>query len=275
MVLFIPLGSGSKGNSIYIATQSTRILVDAGFSGKNLIERLALHQISITSIDAIIITHEHIDHIRGLTALMDYQIPIICNSDTAHAISDLLKIQLCFKIFMTGESFTLGDIKVTTFSVSHDAIDPIGLTIHALESNIKIGIATDLGIATSLIQRLLLQMDLLYLEANHQEEYVHASPRHISYKKRVLSKLGHLSNQECGKLIQSLLHSNLQAVYLAHLSSECNNPTKALDVVKSYIPASYSHLPIMIALQDETGPCFTLSKAKDLSEIESELLLAL
>src|SRR5262249_31630801 len=138
-----------------------------------------------------------------------------------------------FKIFSTGETFEFGDLEIHPFTIQHDTLDPVAFTIRL--DNLKLGFCTDLGFATSLVSNKLQQCDYLYLEANHQPSMVHASSRPMIYKQRVLSRTGHLSNEACGHLLSQVAHSGLKHVHLAHLSSECNTPETALQVIRNIL----------------------------------------
>ncbi len=248
MIGFCPLASGSKGNCIYLGTARTKILIDAGISSRVIEQRLKEIGVTISEIDAILVTHEHTDHIKAIQTLgFKHKIPIFANSDTAKAIYEILGECPKFKIFSTGESFEFGDIEVHPFSVQHDALDPVAFTIRC--GPLKLGFCTDLGFATSLVVNKLINCDYLYLEANHQPSMVHASARPEIYKKRVLSKQGHLSNEECADLLSKIVHTKLKHVYLAHLSEECNSPELALKIVQEKLKNQATGLSI--AYQDK------------------------
>jgi len=249
---FCPLASGSKGNSIFVGSGETKVLIDAGISARMLTQRLAEIDVDIAEIDAIVITHEHSDHIRGLgTLAKKWGIPVFANSDTARAIMETLRAEIKFKIFSTGETFAFGDIEFHPFSIQHDAIDPVGFTLQM--GSIKVGFAADLGFATSLVKNKLQGCDYLYLEANHQPEMVHACPRPAVYKQRVLGRLGHLSNDQCAELLREVLHPHLKHVHLAHLSSECNAPDLAEKIVRGMIEREGSSAEVSIAHQDQVS----------------------
>lgn len=249
---FCPLASGSKGNAIYVGTKHTKVLIDAGISAKMMKQKLAEIDVDLADIDAIVITHEHTDHIRGLSTLgCKMGIPVFANSDTARAIYETLGDAPKFKIFSTGEKFEFGDLEFDPFSIQHDAIDPVAFTIRL--NSLKIGVCADLGFATTLVASKLQQCDYLYLEANHQPEMVHACPRPAVYKQRVLGRLGHLSNQQCAELLSEILSPNLKHVHLAHLSSECNAPDLALKVVSEMLEEKGTRAEVSIAQQSQVS----------------------
>ncbi len=245
---FCPLASGSKGNCIYLGTSTTKILIDAGMSAKSIRERLKAIGVALEEIDAVLITHEHTDHIQALDVLgCRMGIPIFANSDTAKAIYAILNECPKFKIFSTGETFEFGDLEIHPFSVQHDAVDPVAFTIKT--SGVKLGFCTDLGFVTTLVTGQLQCCNYLYVEANHEPSMVHASRRPQIYKQRVLSRQGHLSNRECAQLIELVHHSDLRHIHLAHLSSECNAPELALKTISEKLQLLQSNAEVSIAFQ--------------------------
>ena len=247
---YCPLASGSKGNSIFVGTKNSRILIDAGISAKATQEKLQLIGVDLQTIDAILITHEHVDHIRGLQSIaLKYNIPVFANSDTARAILETMDEHPSFKIFSTGETFEFGDLEIHPFSIQHDTLDPVAFTIQS--SDLKLGFCTDLGFITTLVKTHLKNCDYLYIEANHEPAMVHASSRPMIYKQRVLSRQGHLSNQQCAELIQEIAHPKLRHIHLAHLSEECNHPQKALDTVQASLNTLALSIDLSIAYQHE------------------------
>lgn len=249
---FCPLASGSKGNSVYLSSGKTKILIDAGLSAKATNQRLAEINVDLSDIQAILITHEHSDHIIGLKTLaLKMGIPILANHETAKGIADFLHDCPKFKIFSTGQTFEFGDLEIHPFSIQHDTLDPVAFTVRF--DSIKLGFCTDLGFATSLVQTHLRECDYLYLESNHQPSMVHASARPMVYKQRVLSRSGHLSNEACGKLLSQVYHPKLKHVHLAHLSNECNSPETAINVVSGILKESGIDLDLCIAPQDKVS----------------------
>ncbi len=249
MIGFCPLASGSKGNCIYLGTGQTKILIDAGLSAKAITNKLAQINVDIGDIDAILISHEHSDHIQGLKVLA-YRlgIPVLANTETAKGIVEHFHDCPKFKIFSTGETFEFGDLEIHPFSIQHDTVDPVAFTIRT--NGLKLGFCTDLGFVTSLVVNQLRNCDYLYVEANHQPSMVHASARPMIYKQRVLGRSGHLSNEACGQLLAQVAHPNLKHVHLAHLSSECNSPEVALNVVQGILRENGIQLDICVAPQE-------------------------
>ncbi|MBJ7448726.1 MAG: MBL fold metallo-hydrolase [Parachlamydiales bacterium] len=246
---FCPLASGSKGNCLYLGSKKTKILIDAGISGKATKTKLAQLDVDFKDIDAILITHEHGDHIYGLKVLaLQHNIPILCNSETAKGIYSILRDCPKFKIFTTGEPFEFGDLEINPFSIPHDTMDPVGFTIKV--DGLKLGICADLGFATALVEHQLQKCDYLYLESNHEISHVMACRRPPTYKNRVLGRNGHLSNEACGNLLAKLIHENLKHTYLAHLSSECNSPETALKIVGEILKKNGVDVTLSIAPQE-------------------------
>lgn len=247
---FCPLASGSKGNCIYLGTQQTKILIDAGISAKAIQIRLNEINVDLSEIDAILITHEHTDHIQGLKTLAyKMGIPVLANQETAKGIVEAFQDCPKFKIFSTGETFEFGDLEIHPFSIQHDTLDPVAFTIRV--NQLKLGFCTDLGFVTSLVETQLKECDYLYIEANHQPSMVYASSRPMIYKQRVLSRSGHLSNEACGHLLAHVFHPKLKHAHLAHLSSECNHPQVALNVIRDILSQHGIQLDLSIAPQEK------------------------
>jgi phosphoribosyl 1,2-cyclic phosphodiesterase len=252
MIGFCPLASGSKGNCIFLGTPQTKILIDAGLSAKATQAKLAEINVDIDEIDAILVTHEHSDHIQGLKVLaLRKGIPVFANQETAKGIVEALQECPKFKIFSTGETFEFGDLEIHPFSIQHDTFDPVAFTIRV--ESLKLGFCTDLGFVTSLVQNQLRDCDYLYLEANHQVSMVHSCARPMVYKQRVLGKSGHLSNDSAGQLLSQIAHPNLKHVHLAHLSSECNSPETAIAVISEILKKNGIELNMCVAPQEKIG----------------------
>lgn len=245
-----PLSSGSGGNLIFVGSTNTKLLFDVGLSLKKINEKLAEIDLQLSDIDGIVISHEHSDHIKGLEQIAKHtSIPVLCNGDTAKAICETIDSRPNFKIFSTGEPFTFGDITIHPFSIQHDTLDPVAFSLSF--DCIKVGICTDLGFASNLVAHHLKDCDYLFIEANHEEAMVHACARPLLYKKRVLGRQGHLSNRACAELIEKIHHGGLKHVYLAHLSSECNNPETALKTIGDHLQKKDIKIPLSIAHQHQ------------------------
>ncbi|MBI1922421.1 MAG: MBL fold metallo-hydrolase [Geobacter sp.] len=227
------LASGSKGNSLYVEAGDTRILVDAGLSAVETGNRLAAIGVHGTDLHGIIVTHEHSDHVRGVgTVARKYRIPVMISAPTRKQVERLLgKTQV--QEFDSGAPVMFRDIVIDPFPITHDAADPVGFVIESHEG--KIGIATDLGIATRLVQEKLKQCRMLVLESNHDEQMLQAGPYPWHLKQRIRSRHGHLSNIESAQLLEELIHSGLEGLFLAHLSEVNNDPALALEATRQTI----------------------------------------
>jgi len=223
------LASGSKGNATYISDGDTSILIDAGLSGVELQRRLDSRDLSPEHLDAIIVTHEHSDHIRGVGILSRrYKLPVYINRKTYQASPKLGSLHET-KSFECGKTFQISNLTIHPFSISHDAEDPVGFTIG--QNGTTIAIATDLGIATSMVKEHLKHCALLILEANHDPQMLETGPYPWPLKQRIKGRTGHLSNTSSKILLEELQHKNLQHVILAHLSEINNTPQLAYDEV--------------------------------------------
>lgn len=231
---FCSLGSGSKGNACIVSIGKKKLLIDVGFSKREMEKRLAEKQVDPASIDAILITHEHSDHIKGLENFAStFHIPIFANSETTKAILSECNKELEFTIFTTGETFEYGEIEIHPFSIQHDTLDPVAFTF--CYKGIKLAVCTDLGFVTSLVLHHLEESNYLFIESNHEVNMVHACARPQVYKTRVLGRQGHLSNESCAEMLTQIQHKNLKRVILAHLSEECNHPDKAFATAKKVL----------------------------------------
>jgi phosphoribosyl 1,2-cyclic phosphodiesterase len=221
------LASGSKGNAIYVSDGCTAVLVDAGLSGIEIERRMQSRDISPESLHAIVVSHEHADHIRGVGVLSRrYNLPVYISAKTREAALPQIKSAWKTVLFECGTPFKIKSLHIHPFSISHDAIDPAGFTITLNQK--KIGIATDLGMATAMVRHHLQSCNLLILEANHDPDMLISGPYPWHLKQRVNGRTGHLSNQDSRILLEDIQHDRLQHVILAHLSETNNTPEKAL-----------------------------------------------
>lgn len=251
------LGSGSGGNCAYVETDETRILVDAGFSLRQIRKRLATIGRGPENLTGILVTHEHSDHVQGLVALSEkLRIPIYCNRPTQEAVEYQLQTKLDCRVFITGASFELGDILVETFAIPHDAQDPVGFLLRTPAGNI--GFLTDLGHATRLALERVRKAHVLLLESNHDIKMLQDCPhRPWSLKQRILSRHGHLSNEAAADAIEQIVTADMRHLYLGHLSGECNRPDLAHRVMYERLQRiSANHLRLEVTSQ--TVPCPTL-----------------
>jgi len=231
------LGSGSAGNSALVATDHCRLLVDGGLSARQIVLRLEQCGVAPDQLDGVLLTHEHGDHVCGLEVLCrKYDLPIYANALTAEAsrCDGSLDRHRNWRIFRTGAEFSICDIRVQTFPVPHDAVDPIGFAFHAGSSSL--GFITDLGYPTKLVIERLREVHTLVIETNHDEKLLqNDSHRPWPVKQRIQSRHGHLSNNAAASVIEELLPGKIERVVLGHLSRDCNTPELALGAVQALL----------------------------------------
>ncbi|HEX7632662.1 MAG TPA: MBL fold metallo-hydrolase [Lacunisphaera sp.] len=228
---FSILGSGSAGNSAFLQTDNARVLVDAGFSAKRLEGLLAALGEKLAAIDAIFLTHEHSDHAAALTGLARFpQIKVFANRATAQALQRSLKHRIDWHLFETGAAFRFRDLEVHSFSVPHDAQDPVGFRISHGEDDLlsprrSLAWLTDLGHAPQHVREHIRDVDVLVVEANHCPQMLEAdTKRPWSTKQRISGRHGHLSNAAARELLASIATPRWRHVFLTHLSRDCNSP---------------------------------------------------
>ena len=224
IVKFCVLASGSSGNAALLATENTRILVDAGLSMRELGKRLTCAGERLDDIDAILVTHEHTDHVSGL--------PVLARNKKSRAVIWMTKLTApaidwggCeprLECFQAGASFQIGDIEVQSFSIPHDAMDPVGFSFEA--QGVRIGIAIDLGYIPESVKYHLRRTDLLMLEANHDLDMLKVGPYPWSVKQRVMSRVGHLSNLVMSEYLMRDFDCSAADLVLGHLSEQNNHP---------------------------------------------------
>lgn len=252
---FTILGSGSSGNCAFLESDSVRLLIDAGFSGRQISERLKAIDRDVSQIDAILLTHEHSDHIAGLKVLCQrHQIPLFCNRLTREALAAELPNYAGWKIFSTGQSFALGDLIIDSFTIPHDASDPVGFVVQAGPQ--KVAFVTDLGYVTKLVLERVKDATIMVLETNHDLKLLQDDTiRPWSVKQRILSRHGHLSNEAAAEALPSLVTSNLERLYLAHLSRDCNQPALAHRTIQKKLDhLGARHVDVAVAEQHKPAP---------------------
>lgn len=226
------LGSGSRGNAILVEAGAERILVDAGFSGKDLARRMAAVDVDPDSISGIVITHDHGDHTRGMGVYARrHGTPLHITRRTRAACASLLRGRERVLEYDSATPFDLGPLRIQPFLTIHDAVDPVAVTLTDTRTGSKLGVATDLGRPTTSVRAALAGSHLLVLEANHDHARLWNGPYPWSVKQRIASSRGHLSNHASAELAAELHHDHLAGVILAHLSDSCNDPALAYDVV--------------------------------------------
>ena len=251
------LGSGSAGNCAYLETGETRLLIDAGFSGRQIRQRLAAIGRAPEGLHGILLTHEHSDHTQGLLALgVKLRIPVFCNRLTREAVESQLQARFDCRLFASGAAFEVGDVVVDTFPVPHDAYDPVGFLLRTGAGNI--GFLTDLGHATKLVIERVRAANVLLLETNHDLKLLQEDTRRPwSIKQRILSRHGHLSNGAAAEVAEQIVSAGLRHLYLGHLSRDCNRPELARQVVGERLQKiGATHVRVESTAQD--APCATL-----------------
>ena len=260
------IGSGSSGNCIYVGSDTTSLLVDVGISGKKIEEGLRSIDRTTGDCDGILLTHEHSDHIKGLGVISrKHKIPIYCTRGTMEALESMNTLgkmpEGLFHVIQADRSFSVGDLQVQPFAISHDAAEPVGYRVN--QGKKSMGIATDLGYYNDYIVENLSGLDVLLLEANHDVNMLQVGSYPYYLKQRILGEKGHLSNETAGRLLSRLLHDRLKAVFLGHLSKENNYEALAYETVCSEVtmgenPWKSSDFKIAVAHRDRVSELITV-----------------
>lgn len=232
MLKFCSLYSGSSGNSLFVSSNNTKILIDCGTSCKKICEGLASIDSSIEDIDAILVTHEHSDHVQSLGMVSKkFNIPVYANLETWNAMEKQKEkiSEKNIKLFENDKDFLLNDLTIHPFTTPHDAANPCGFSIH--NGKKRLSIATDLGYMDNRIFEQLQNSSFVLLESNYEPELLDASKYPYHLKQRIKGPNGHLSNETAGKTISELMKKDLKEVILGHLSKENNFPELAYKTV--------------------------------------------
>ncbi len=257
MLKFCSLYSGSSGNCLYVSSKNTRILIDCGTSCKKICEGLASIDSSIEDIDAILVTHEHSDHVQSLGMISKkFNIPVYANLETWNAMQNQKEkiSKENIKFFKNNEDFFLNDLTIHPFTTPHDAANPCGFNIH--NGKRKLSIATDLGHVDDKLIKELENSSFLLLESNYEPEILKISNYPFLLKQRIAGPNGHLSNQTAGKTISMLMKNGLKEVVLGHLSKENNFPELAYKTVAEELinnNADINTIKISVASRDIPG----------------------
>lgn len=230
---FCSLNSGSNGNATYVAAGNTRLLVDAGLSGRTIANALDSIGVLPETLSGILATHEHGDHIRGIGVLSrKYHLPVYANEATWQKMyRSVGEIPAHLRrVFTTGESFFVGDLDVMPFAIPHDTVEPVAFRLYA--GGKSVAVATDMGHVPKRVLRMLEGADLVLLEANHDETMLMHNPRYSdALKRRILSSKGHLSNANSAMTLMNLYASGVKRALLGHLSQDNNTPELAMQTV--------------------------------------------
>ncbi|MEG0689017.1 MAG: MBL fold metallo-hydrolase [Hungatella sp.] len=262
----VSIASGSSGNCIYVGSEQTHILVDAGISNKRIEQGLNQIGLKGSELSAIVITHEHSDHTKGLGVLArKHGIPIYSTQETLEEIAGMKYLgeysKELLRPILPDVDFSIGDLQVKPFRIDHDAVNPVAYRIQ-WEHKV-VAVATDMGHFDSYIIDHLQGLDALLLEANHDVNMLEAGPYPYYLKRRILSDHGHLSNENAGRLLNYILHDHLKKILLGHLSKENNYAELAYETVKLEIDQGDHHyqasdFSIAVAGRDQMSEIITL-----------------
>lgn len=250
------LASGSSGNAILVQADRTRLLVDAGISHRRIQRCLRARGHEVEQLDAILVTHEHGDHVAGLELIQRRypELPVHATRGTARGYRRRYRRSLTCKEITPGQAVRVGSFQILPFSISHDAGRPVGYRLSC--GGFHMAVVTDLGEASDELTELLRPCQLLIVESNHDEQMLQTGPYPWHLKRRIASSRGHLSNRQAAALIAQLAHPGLQQIVLAHLSAKNNSPQKAVESV-SPVLASYPNARLTTADRHDPGPVFS------------------
>ncbi len=245
---FSVLGSGSGGNAVFVQSGKTAILIDAGFSGKQIAERLKLVGKSIEQVKAVFVTHEHNDHITGAGVLSrKLKIPVFANAGTYRGCGRKLGKLFIRKEFETGAGCIFEDLQIRSFPISHDTNDPVGFVVD--DGRSSLGYLTDTGKITHLMRARLQACNGLILEFNHDPHMLRTGPYPLELQQRVRSNEGHLANEDAASFLQQLCNEKLKSVILAHLSETNNLPELALQAARNVTKHMAGEMKMVAAQQ--------------------------
>jgi phosphoribosyl 1,2-cyclic phosphodiesterase len=254
------LASGSRGNCMIVQSARTRLLVDAGLSCRETFKRMRACGDDPHSLSAILVTHEHSDHVAGLAVLTKkLKATVYMTGATHQTWSRAVRDEKCelphipeLEFFSAGRKFQIGDIEISPFTIPHDAADPVGFTFRA--EGVKIGIATDLGFMPPNVCDQLRGCDVLILESNHDVEMLRGGPYPWSVKQRVMSRVGHLSNTALAEFFGAQYDGAASYIVLAHLSEQNNHPEVALREAENALGLRRTLLQNRVSLASQTAP---------------------
>ena len=244
----VVLASGSRGNAVYVEMGGARFLIDAGISARRIRQGLAAEGVEVRTLDGVLLTHEHRDHVAGLrTLLAECRLPVFSRQATLAQLGSAGSALPAECLHAVADGFTLAGVHVEPFSISHDAADPVGWRIEGAE---RFTLATDLGFVTDTVQAAIEGADVLVLEANHDAQLLQGGAYPWPLKRRILSNRGHLSNTDAAWAL-ARMRKRPRRVFLAHLSEENNRPALAKETVESVLAQQGLRVPLTLAAQHE------------------------
>ena len=246
------LASGSSGNCTLVRSGDSVLLIDAGISGTEIFRRADALGVAPGMVVGICVSHEHSDHVSGIGRIhQQHAIPVYTNRGTSEAMARKPELRdIAYRIFSTGQPFEVGPFTVEPFSVPHDAYEPVGFIVTA--AGCRVGVVTDMGIVTALIRERLKNCRAVVVEANHDEQLLRLAKRPEFLKQRIRGRQGHLSNQAATDLVTHIAGPHLEAVFLAHLSEDCNKPEIAMHLVRTGLNrAGHVHVDVHLTYPDQ------------------------
>ena len=243
------LGTGSRGNAVVVECGGDRVLIDAGFPARGLVQRMRAADVVPESVSALVLTHAHGDHATGArVAARRYGWTVYATRGTIEALPDLRDVGPV--VISPREALPLDTMRISSVHTPHDCAEPIALTIECRASGARCGVAWDMGYAPVTVERALSLLDALVVESNHDEEMLRHGPYPRSVQKRIAGRHGHLSNRAAARLARSVAHRGLRHVVLAHLSAENNTPDAARTAMRSALRGTAFHGEVTVAPQD-------------------------
>ncbi len=257
-MIFCNLGSGSKGNSTFIQDTGPALLIDQGFSVRKLVDRMETAGLNPRQVGAVILTHEHSDHLQGVGIFARrYRVPVYITAKTFTAIPEKILKNVNVIQYTAGDELAIADLKVKTFHIPHDATDPVAMVISGAKH--RVGVITDIGTEVQYLREYLYNLDLLFLESNHDVVMLDNGPYPLWLRMRIKSRVGHLSNEQAAVIFEQLaLDGRLKYLILGHLSEQNNTPDIVREQFVNLLRQKTPTVQISIAKQHEPGPVFLL-----------------
>ena len=253
---FYTLASSSSGNAALVRSGETSILLDAGISARRIAQALSLLGMTPEALDAILVTHEHSDHVNGIATLTKkYAVPVYASRGTAHFLP---QAGSALRVFDAGDAFAVGDLVIQSFRTSHDAADSVDYRIDAPDGSL--GALTDTGYVTDDAVKTLAGVDLLLLEANHDVGMLQSGPYPYHLKRRILGEHGHLSNEAAAEFALHCVKNGTSDILLAHLSAENNTPEAAEYAVARRLQAAGCSVRLGVAPRDRLSEVHTVCR---------------